>query len=145
MISGIEQNARHAQHARLGHDSLRRSDASVRDDIVSYHEDDRVANREMNETDPASIVATATGHHVWGDSYDGDPSDLLRQTGVPVRDPQRAARELGARYFLIARLTGAGQRLRMIIRVRRRFTENATILDRDRRLQPRHALGELLE
>jgi adenylate cyclase len=42
---------------------------------------------------------------------------LSRQTGVPVRDPQRAARELGARYFLIGRVAGAGQGLRLIVRV----------------------------
>lgn len=42
---------------------------------------------------------------------------LSRQTGVPVRDPQRAARDLGARYFLIGRLTGGGQRLRLVVRV----------------------------
>jgi adenylate cyclase len=42
---------------------------------------------------------------------------MPRRTGVPVRDPLHAARELGARYFLIGRLTGAGQRLRLIIRV----------------------------
>ena len=40
-----------------------------------------------------------------------------RQTGVPLLDPQRAVRELGARYFLIGRLTGAAQRLRLIVRV----------------------------
>ena len=42
---------------------------------------------------------------------------MPRHTGVPVRDPQRAARELGARYFLIGRLASAGQRLRLVIHV----------------------------
>jgi TolB-like protein len=42
---------------------------------------------------------------------------LSRRTGAPLRDPQRAARELGARYVLIARLAGAGRRLRLIVRV----------------------------
>ncbi len=42
---------------------------------------------------------------------------LSRNTGVPLRDPQRAARELGAGYFLIGRLTGTGQRLRLNVRI----------------------------
>lgn len=42
---------------------------------------------------------------------------LSRRTGVPLHDPQRAARDLGAGYFLIGRLTGAGQRLRLNVRL----------------------------
>lgn len=42
---------------------------------------------------------------------------VSRHTGVPVHDPQRTAREFGARYFLIGSLTGAGRRLRLIVRV----------------------------
>jgi len=40
---------------------------------------------------------------------------MPRHMGTPVPNPQRAARELGAGYFLISRLVGAGQRLRLII------------------------------
>ncbi len=42
---------------------------------------------------------------------------MCRSPAVAMRDPQRAARELGARYFLTGRIVYAGARLRLVIRV----------------------------
>ena len=49
---------------------------------------------------------------------------VSRHAGVPVHDPQRTARELGARYYLIGGLTGAGRRLRLIVRVAATATQH---------------------
>jgi adenylate cyclase len=40
---------------------------------------------------------------------------LPRSSRVAIRDPQRSARELGARYFLTVRMTHTGSRLRIIV------------------------------
>jgi adenylate cyclase len=75
---------------------------------------------------PAQVSARELTHHWFAESVaEGIAAALCsvrslsvmvpRSSRVAMRDPQRSARDLGARYFLTARMIYAGTRLRVVV------------------------------